>query len=85
MIKMMTAIGIAGVAPNVKIMPLKFIDAYGFGESEHAILAVEYAKVNGAKVINASWGKPRVGDVDSALQAAISASCGGSSGPDAQY
>jgi len=43
--------GIVGVAPQAKIMALKF----SFTTSE-AVKAINFAKYNGAKVINASWG-----------------------------
>ncbi len=45
-----------GVAPNAKIMPLKFMDAQGAGNAGDAITAIVYANAQGAKVINASWG-----------------------------
>ncbi len=48
--------GIAGINWNVSILPLKFLDAQGFGDTKNAILAIEYARKMGAKVINASWG-----------------------------
>ncbi|SHJ34787.1 Serine protease, subtilisin family [Dethiosulfatibacter aminovorans DSM 17477] len=48
--------GVVGVAPNVVIMPLKFIASDGYGYSSDAAYAVEYAGDNGAKIINASWG-----------------------------
>jgi subtilisin family serine protease len=47
--------GIVGVAPNVNIMALKFLGQMG-GETSDAVLAIEYAKENGAEIINASWG-----------------------------
>jgi subtilisin family serine protease len=47
--------GVIGVAPNVKIMPLKFIGPWGGYESD-AILAIEYAKSKGVKILNNSWG-----------------------------
>ncbi|MDI6602593.1 MAG: S8 family serine peptidase [Patescibacteria group bacterium] len=50
------AVGIAGVNWQVKIMPLKFINEWGWGATEDAISAIEYAVNNGAKIINASWG-----------------------------
>lgn len=62
--------GIAGVAPNVKIMPLKFLGPDG-GDTISAMEAIQYAKANGAKIINASWGN--VG-TDGALRDAITAS-----------
>ncbi len=45
-----------GVAPNAKIMALKFIGADGSGQVGDAISAIVYANAQGAKVINASWG-----------------------------
>jgi len=54
-------IGIAGVNWNVKIMPLKFMDAEGTGTTKDAIEAINYvidrkrAGVN-VRVISASWG-----------------------------
>lgn len=47
--------GVIGVAPNVKIMPLKFIGPFG-GSLDDAILAVNYAKSKGVKISNNSWG-----------------------------
>jgi subtilisin family serine protease len=48
-------IGVIGVAPNVKIMPLKFLGPFG-GYTSDAILAVNYAKAKGVKITNNSWG-----------------------------
>jgi subtilisin family serine protease len=48
--------GVAGVAWNVKIMPLKIGGASGALSSAAGIAAIQYAADNGAKVINASWG-----------------------------
>lgn len=54
-------IGISGVNWKVKIMPLKFMNAGGFGTSKDAIEAINYvidrkrAGVN-VRVISASWG-----------------------------
>ena len=48
-------IGIQGVAPNVKIMPLKVLGADG-GTIFHAIKAIEYANDKGIKIANCSWG-----------------------------
>ncbi len=61
-------IGVAGVAWNVKLMPLKFLDATGSGMLSDAVEAIDYARANGAKIINASWGG---GGFSSALQSAI--------------
>ena len=49
-------IGIAGVAPNVKIMSLRFISEKGQGTTADAIRAIEYAVNNGAKNMSNSWG-----------------------------
>jgi subtilisin family serine protease len=48
--------GVVGVAPNVKIMALKFLDASNNGFSSDAIEAIGYAKSKGAKISNNSWG-----------------------------
>lgn len=48
--------GVAGVAPGVKLMPLKFLDARGDGDTSDAVLAIRYAVDHGAAIINASWG-----------------------------
>jgi len=54
----MNNIGVVGVAPNVKIMPLKFLGQDG-GYTSDAIEAIYYARDNGADIINASWGGGR--------------------------
>ena len=48
--------GIVGVAPAVRIMPLKFLDSNGNGSTDGAVAAIYYAVRHGARVINASWG-----------------------------
>lgn len=48
--------GIAGHAPGVKVMPLRFLDSNGSGYTSNAIEAIDYAIKMGAKVINNSWG-----------------------------
>ena len=62
--------GIVGVAPNVKIMALKFINSAGGGVLSDAISAIGYAKSKGAKISNNSWGY--LGPPDAALRDAIS-------------
>lgn len=49
-------LGIAGVAYKCKIMPLKALDIYGYGEDADLAAAIIFAANNGAKVINMSWG-----------------------------
>ena len=50
------ATGIAGVCWTAKIMPLRYLDAFGSGSIADEISAINYARVNGAKIINASFG-----------------------------
>ncbi len=62
--------GVVGVAPGIKIMGLKFISnspACDLNDDE-AVLAIDYAKSFGVRIINASWGGPFPSDV---LDAAI--------------
>ncbi len=61
--------GIAGVAPNVKIMPLKFMGPDG-GSTSTAVQAINYAIAHGVRIINASWGS---GAYDQALRDTIQA------------
>ncbi len=72
--------GIAGVADNVKIMPIKILGVNAAGSEIGALdsqiaKAIEYAFQNGANISNNSWGGPYS---SSAIQSAIAA--GGSAG-----
>ncbi len=49
-------IGMIGVAPKAKIMPVKGLDSRGSGALSDLINTIVYAADNGAGVINASWG-----------------------------
>jgi subtilisin family serine protease len=49
-------IGVAGIAPNATLMPVKFLDDTGSGFVSDEIAGIEYAAANGARVINASFG-----------------------------
>lgn len=49
-------IGIAGVAPKVKILNLRAFDPAGYGEEDDVAAAILYAVNNNAKVINMSFG-----------------------------
>lgn len=60
-------LGITGIAPNVKIMPLKFLGPDG-GSTADAISAIDYAAKMGVKISNNSWGGS---DNDQALKDAI--------------
>lgn len=48
--------GIAGVAWNVKIMPLKVLDSQGHGYDYSVASAIVHAAYNGAKILNMSLG-----------------------------
>ncbi|WP_199622183.1 S8 family serine peptidase [Paenibacillus alkalitolerans] len=68
-------LGVAGVASNVKIMPLKFIGPAG-GDTMSAVEAINYAAGKGVKVSNNSWGcdASQATCYDQALNDAIKAS-----------
>ncbi len=61
--------GIAGVAPGVRIMPLRFITEKGSGTTADAVLAINYAVKMGAKVLSNSWGSE--GDDNSSESTAL--------------
>jgi len=63
-------VGIVGVNWNVRILPIKFLDAGGSGSTDEAIHAIEYATMMGVSVINASWGG---GGFSESLRLAIAA------------
>lgn len=48
------AAGIAGIAPNAVIMPVKVVDGMGTGTVENAAAGIRYAVDNGADIINLS-------------------------------
>jgi subtilisin family serine protease len=48
--------GVTGVCWTVKIIPLRFVDATGFGTVLNEVEAIDYAIQNGANIINASFG-----------------------------
>jgi subtilisin family serine protease len=49
-------LGIAGVAWQVSLMTVTFLNQEGYGTLFNAIRAIDYAVENGAHIINASWG-----------------------------
>ncbi|PSL04834.1 MULTISPECIES: S8 family serine peptidase [Cecembia] len=52
-------IGITGVAPGVKIMPIRIINGDGFITSNANLAdAIDFARINNADVINCSWTFP---------------------------
>lgn len=48
-------IGSVGVCPGCSILPVRFSDRDGFGETENAVRAFDYAIAHGASVINYSF------------------------------
>ncbi|MBN1385139.1 MAG: S8 family serine peptidase [Elusimicrobia bacterium] len=56
--------GVTGVNWKVKIMALKIGGVSGSVSTDKAILAINYAAANGARVINASWGGSSGSDGD---------------------
>jgi len=69
--KMNNGIGVAGVAPQVSIMALRFISEKGQGDTASAVKAIDYAVQNGANIINASWGSEGEEEGDHALREAL--------------
>ncbi len=57
------AFGIAGVAPNAQIMPLRVLDANGLGGYSEISRAIIYAVDHGADIINLSLAGPRFSQV----------------------
>jgi len=49
-------VGVAGVAPNVRLMGIKFLSKSGQGSTEGAVKAIDYAVQNGANILSNSWG-----------------------------
>jgi thermitase len=67
------ALGIAGVTKNVKIMPLRVLDANGVGTYSQLAEAIVYAADKGAQVINLSLGGSEASSVlKSAVDYAVS-------------
>jgi subtilisin family serine protease len=55
-------LGIAGIAPGCKLMPVRIFNNWGHSEGGLSTAAVIWAVDHGAKVINASWGSPMLGE-----------------------
>jgi subtilisin family serine protease len=85
-------VGIAGVAPGCKLMPVRIFDEFGHSTEGASAAAVVWAVDHGAKVINASWGSPDPGQAaETAYQYALSkdvvfvSAVGNSGSNDTQY
>ena len=62
--------GVVGVAWNVRIMALKFLNSGGSGYTSDAVKCIDYAIAKGAKIMSNSWGGS---GYDQALYDAIAA------------
>lgn len=56
--QMNNAVGIAGVAANAEILPVKALDQDGAGYISDIVLGLQYAADQGAQIINMSLGAP---------------------------
>lgn len=64
------AVGIAGVCPQARIMPLKVFQVNGTAATSDIVLAIDYARKKGAKVVNMSFGGPQSTAMQLALESA---------------
>jgi thermitase len=63
--------GMVGVAPDARIMAVRFLIAGACETASYAVQAIDYAVHNGAKIINASWGgATRSAAIEAAIAAA---------------
>jgi serine protease len=67
------ALGVAGLAPNAKILPVKVLTDFGIGRSEWIAAGIDEAVDRGADVINLSLGGPTSAVMQNAVKKAIEA------------
>lgn len=66
--------GVIGVAPDAKIMAVKVLDDLGYGTSETVANGIDYARINGAHVINMSLGSTASASIEeNAINEAVNA------------
>ena len=66
-------IGMIGVAPKAKIIPVKVLDSKGAGDLENVVKGIRWAVDNGADIISMSLGCPRpIQNIRKAIQYAES-------------
>lgn len=65
------SIGVVGVAPGAEIMAVKALSAEGYGEYADLIQSIDFARINGADVINMSLGVMSLGYITKDFQDAI--------------
>jgi subtilisin family serine protease len=66
------SLGGAGVCPKCSLLPLRFMDSEGFGDTEDAIKAINYAVMEKVSVINLSFcGEGYDRDLSKALKNAL--------------
>ncbi len=67
------ALGVAGLAPNAKILPVKVLTDFGIGRSEWIAAGIDEAVDRGADVINLSLGGPTSAVMQNAVRKAVDA------------
>ncbi len=67
------ALGVAGLAPNAKILPVKVLTDFGIGRSEWIAAGIDEAVDRGADVINLSLGGPTSAVMQNAVKKAVEA------------
>jgi thermitase len=66
-------LGVAGVAPDARIMAVRVLDGDGSGSTDDIADGIEYASDQGADVVNLSLGGPAGGSGDQMMEDAIAA------------